>query len=456
MKILFTKYIMKKKFSVLINNKINKINKKIIVESDKSISHRALLISSQCIGVSCLTNILESEDVNNTVTCLKKLGVKILKKNEKYIVYGNGLSSFKSPKKNSLYTGNSGTLARMLFPLLGTQSNLKVKLIGDESLNKRDMKRIIEPLSKIGCTFLPYKKNTLPLTIKGTGMPLAQKHIETIGSAQVKSAILLAALNTPGVTEIYSEKISRDHTENLLFAIGANIKVRKVKNGNLISLKGQKNLFSFNLSIPGDPSSAAPFIILTLLTNKSKLIIKNINCNPTRIGFIKILKKMNANIKIVNVKKKFNEPVGDIVVKSSKLKPINCPKNLVPSSIDEFPLLFITSSILKGVSKFTGIKELRHKESDRIKSIEVILNKIGIKTKSSLDSFTIFGNPDIKIKKKIKVTPKNDHRVAMASFCLGQLIGGEIIINDFQTVNTSFSQFLSIMKKIGAKYEIKK
>ena len=447
---------MGKKNSVLINNKIGKFNKTISVESDKSISHRSLLIASQCIGVSNINNILESEDVKNTIICLKKLGVKIIKKNKKYIVYGNGLGSFKKPKNNSLYAGNSGTLARMIFALLGTQSNLKVKISGDNSLNKRDMKRIIDPLTKIGCNFYPKNKTTLPLTIEGTSMPLAQKHFEKIGSAQVKSAILLAALNTPGITRIEVEKISRDHTENLLSKIKADINIKKKKKGHLISLQGQKNLFGFNLKIPGDPSSAAPFIILTLLTDNSKLLIKNINCNPTRIGFINILKKMNANIKITNLKKKAGELIGNLIIKSSSLKSIKCPEALVPSAIDEFPLLFITASLAKGVSKFDGIGELRHKESDRIKSIERGLNQIGIKTKSTVNSLTIFGNPDIKINKTLIISPEKDHRIAMAFFCLGQLLNGKVRINNFQTVNTSFAKFLFIMKKIGATFEIKK
>jgi len=447
---------MGKKNSVLISNKIGKFNKTISVESDKSISHRSLLIASQCIGVSYINNILESEDVKNTIICLKKLGVKIIKKNKKYIVFGNGLGSFKKPKNNFLYAGNSGTLARMIFALLGTQSNLKVKISGDNSLNKRDMKRIIDPLTKIGCNFYPKNKTTLPLTIEGTSMPLAQKHFEKIGSAQVKSTILLAALNTSGITQIEVEKISRDHTENLLSKIKADINIKKKKKGHLISLKGQKNLFGFNLQIPGDPSSAAPFIILTLLADNSKLLIKNINCNPTRIGFINILKKMNANIKIINLKKKAGELIGNLVIRSSSLKSIRCPKTLVPSAIDEFPLLFITASLLKGVSKFDGIGELRHKESDRIKSIELGLNQLGIKTKSTMNSLTIFGNPNIRINKTLIISPEKDHRIAIAFFCLGQLLNGKVRINNFQTVNTSFAKFLITMKKIGATFEIKK
>ena len=447
---------MKKKFSVSVNKKIRKFKKTITVEGDKSISHRSLLIASQCIGVSKIKNVLEGDDVKNTIICLKKLGVKILKKNKTCVVYGNGLGSFKKPKNNFLYTGNSGTLARMLIPILGTQPDLKVKIIGDNSLNKRDMKRIIDPLSKIGSNFYPKNKTTLPLIVEGTNMPLAQKHFEKIGSAQVKSAILLAALNTPGITEVEANKISRDHTENLLAAINADIKIKKINKGHVISLRGQKNLFGFNLEIPGDPSSAAPFVILALLTANSKLLIKNVNCNQTRLGFINILKKMNANIKIKNIKKKYGEPVGNIIVKSSSLKSIKCPKNLIPSAIDEFPLLFIAASIIKGTSKFSGISELRNKESDRIKNIEIGLNKIGIKTKSTTDSLTIFGNPNIKLGKVLKISPQEDHRIAMAFFCLGQLLNQKIQINNFQTVNTSFPKFLITMKKIGANFEIKK
>ena len=224
----------------------------------------------------------------------------------------------------------------------------------------------------------------------------------------------------------------------------------------ILSLKGKVNLSCFNLEIPGDPSSAAPFIVLTLLTAGSKLLIKNINCNPTRMGFVKILKKMNANITIKNLKKKSGEPVGDIFVKSSFLKPINCPKELVPSLIDEFPLLFVIASVIKGVTKFSGINELRHKESDRIKNMEIGLNQIGIKTKSTINSLKIYGNPNIQMNKTLRIFSKKDHRIAMSFFCLGQLLSGDVEINNFETVNTSFSKFLVIMKKIGAKFEIKK
>ena len=448
---------MKKKISVLINKKITAYNKIVKVASDKSLSLRALILASQCIGVSKIKNLLESEDVLNCITALRKLGVKIVKKNNIHFIYGNGLNSFKTNNKLiKIYVGNSGTTARLLTGLLSTQNN-KFYLYGDKSMNRRDMTRVIEPLKKVGCFFYPEKRSTLPLIIEGTSMPLAQKHFEKKGSAQIKSLILLSALSTPGITTIEEEKTSRNHTEIFLKKIDANIKIKKLKKGNLITVKGQKNLYSFNYTIYSDPSSASFLIALTLLTPNSKLLIKNVICNPTRIGFLKILKKkMNANIKILNLRKISGEPVGDIIIKSSILKPVSCPKELVPFLIDEFCILFVIAALTKGLSKFTGINELRHKESDRIKNMEKGFNKIGIKTKSTKDSLEIYGNPNIKIKKELNIFSDGDHRVAMSWAILGLLLGGKLKIHNFETVNTSFPNFIKLIKNIGGKIEVKK
>ena len=448
---------MKKKISVSINKKINKYNKTIKVASDKSLSIRALILASQCIGISKIRNLLESEDVLNCIKALKKLGTKIIKKNNIYFIYGNGLNSFRTNKKLiKIYVGNSGTTARLLSGLLSTQ-NSKFYLYGDKSMNKRDMSRVIEPLEKIGCFFYPKKKSTLPLIIEGTSMPLAQKHVEKKGSAQIKSLILLSGLSTPGITTIEEKKNSRDHTEIFLKKINADIKIKKLKKGNLITLKGQKNLYAFNYTVFSDPSSASFLIALTLLTPSSKLIIKDVICNSTRVGFLKILKeKMNANIKIKNLKKISGEPVGDIIIKSSILKPVVCPKELGPFLIDEFCILFVIAALTKGLSKFTGINELRHKESDRIKNMEKGFNKIGIKTKSTKDSLKIYGNPNIKIKKELNIFSNGDHRIAMSWAILGLLLGGKLKIHNFETVNTSFPNFIKLIKNIGGKIEIKK
>ncbi len=449
---------MNKKFSVLIKDKIEGFNKKIKVPADKSLSLRALLLASQCMGVSKIINLLESEDVFSCINALKTLGVKIVKRNGIYHVYGNGLNSFKLKKKiTKIYVGNSGTTARLLTGLLSTHPG-KFYLYGDSSMNKRDMSRVTEPLEKIGGIFYPKNKSTLPLVVEGTTMPLAQKHTENKGSAQVKSSILLAALSTPGTTTIEEKKISRNHTEIFLKKINADIKIKKTKTNNLIFLRGQKNLFNFNYKISADPSSCAFFIALTLLNPNSKLLIHNVLCNPNRIAFIKILKKkMNANIKIKNLKNVSGEKVGSIIVRSSSLKSVNLPKNLVPSLIDELPILFVISALTKGVSKFTNIGELTKKESNRILEMKKILIQAGIKCKSTSNSMVIHGDNKIKMKNKsILVKTKGDHRICMSSVILALLTGIKTKINNFETVNTSFPGFVSMIKHMGGKIDVKK
>jgi len=450
---------MKKKNSVLINGKIKKFNKILKIAPDKSLSLRALMLASQCIGVSKIKNLLKSEDVLNCLKALKTLGVKIVKRNNIYLVYGNGLNSFKINKKiTKIFVGNSGTTARLLSGLLSTHTS-KFYLYGDQSMNKRDMSRIIEPLEKIGCFFYPKKKMTLPLTIEGTSMPLAQNHIENRGSAQVKSSILLSALSTPGVTTIEEKKISRNHTEIFLNKISANIKIKKLKEGNLISLKGQKNLFAFNYEIGSDPSSAAFLIVLTLLTPGAKSTIPGVICNATRIKYIQILKKMNANIKIKNLRRDSNsgELLGSIVTSSSILKPITVSKD-IGTVIDELPILFVVASLTKGISKFKSISELAHKESSRADEMKKILTQAGIKCKNTKDSMTIYGRNKIESKKKfILVKTKDDHRICMSSIILSLVTGIRTKIKNFETINTSFPGFISLIKKnLGAKIEFKK
>ncbi len=444
-----------KSFSVVVKKKINKFDKTIFVEGDKSLSHRALLISSQGYGISKLRGLLESEDILNTINALKKLGVKIIKYKNIYHVYGNGLGSFKTKNNLTINTGNSGTLARLLMGLLTTYPH-KIKIIGDKSLSKRPMERIITPLGKFGATFMPKNKKTLPCYMIGSEMPIAISHKEKIGSAQVKSSIILASLNTPGITKIKELKKSRDHTENMLKFIRAKIKIKKFKTYNLISIEGQKDFKAFNLNIPGDMSSAAFFIVLTLLTKHSIIKIKNINLNPTRTGIIIILKKMNAKIKLTNVKTKYGEKVGDIVVKSSILKSINCPASLVPSTIDEFTVLMIAAAKAKGTTTFSGLGELNKKESPRLNLMNSILNQVGIKTKLKRETIKIIGSPKINLNKSYTINSHFDHRVCMSVFVMCQIFGGQIKIKDFNSVATSFPSFLYLMKLLGAKYEIKK
>ena len=447
---------MNKKFSVLIKNKAKSFNKTISVEGDKSISFRALMISSQCLGISHLKGILEGDDVKCCIKCLRDLGVKIIRKNRgEFFVYGNGENSFKQPKKRKLYFGNAGTLG-ILLGLLATNSNINIKILGDKSLNKRNFQKFIEPLSKIGCTFKPKDKKTLPIIVQGTDYGLAQHHILDSGSAQSKACVLMAALNLPGITTIDERKLSRNHSELILKNIGADIQIKKRAKSNLISLRGQQNLKSFSLEVPGDPSSAAFFIALTLLTKGSSLTIKNVGLNYYRTGFIRCLKSMNGNIKIKNLRKKRFEILGDIIVKSSNLKPINFPKKEIISTLDELPIMFIITSQIKGVSTFNNIQVLRGKESDRIKKICENLKAFGIVTRSTTSSLKIWGNPRVKQQGQIKIASTMDHRIQM-SFCILSLITGfNVLIKGFETVSTSFPSFLKLLKELNIKYEIKK
>ena len=447
---------MKKKFSVSVKKKIEKFNKKIEIPGDKSCSIRAILFASQCLGISKIKNLLESEDVLNCINALKiSLGVKIIKKKNIYQVYGNGLNSFKVRKKiTKIYVGNSGTSARLLFGLLSTHPG-KFYLYGDQSMNKRDLTRVTQPLEKVGAFFYPRNKKTLPLTIEGTNMPLAQKHIENIGSAQVKGLILMSALSTAGITTIEEKKISRNHTELFLKKINADIKIRKLKKGNLISLRGQKNLYGFDYTVGSDPSSAAFLIALTLLTPGSKLVIHNVLCNDTRIFFLKVLKKVNANIKINNLKKVSGELLGSITVSSSKLKPIIISKG-IGKLIDELPILFIIAALTKGVSKFKNVADLKNKESNRLLESKKILTQAGIKCKITKDSMVIYGKDKIETKNKSILTKiGGDHRICMSSVIFALVTGMGAKIKNFETVNTSFPGFISLIKNLGGNIVIK-
>ena len=447
---------MKKKFSVSVSKKIEKFNKKIKIPGDKSCSIRAILLASQCIGLSKIKNLLESEDVLNCIDALKtSLGVKIIKKNNIYQVHGNGLNSFKVKKKiTKIYVGNSGTFARLLLGLLSTHTK-KFYLYGDQSMNKRDFTRVTQPLEKIGAFFYPRNKKTLPLTIEGTNMPLAQKHIENTGSAQVKGLILMSALSTPGITTIEENKISRNHTELFLKKINADIKIKRLKKGNLISLEGQKNLYGFDYTVSSDPSSAAFLIALTLLTPRSKLVIHNILCNDTRIFFLKILKNVNANIKISNLRKISGEIVGSITVYSSKLKPIIISKD-IGKFIDELPVLFVIAALTKGISKFENVGDLKNKESNRLLECKKILVQAGIKCRITKDSIVIYGKDKIENQNKSILTKtKGDHRICMSSVILSLVTGIRAKIKNFETVNTSFPGFISLIKNLGGNIVIK-
>ena len=430
--------------------KIKPYNKKIIMEGDKSLSIRWALISSQSFRKCRSSNLLMSEDVINTLNCLKKLGVKVrLTKNFCEIV-GVGLNGFNYKKKLLLYAGNSGTLSRLIMGLLVHAKN-NIKITGDKSLSKRDFFRISKPLEKFGARYFT-NFGKLPIIIKGTNTPLPINYHETRGSAQCKSAVMLAALNTKGETIIKAKK-SRNHSELLFKYLKLPIKILKKKRYDLIRIKGGKKIPALNYKIPADISSSAFFIVLTALANDSKLKIKNVNINPSRIGVLTILKMMGVKILHENKRIYKGEKIADLIIKSSKkFKPINCPTKLNSAAIDEFLLIFLVAAKANGVSYFKNLSELDQKESPRLKWGSKILNKIGIRNIVTKDTIKIYGNPNLKINKKIII--KNflkDHRVFMTSVIASLTFGGEWQIYNKDSINTSFPSFLKKIELLGAR-----
>ena len=435
---------------IVLRKKIEPYNKKIIMEGDKSLSIRWALISSQSFSKCRSSNLLMSEDVINTLNCLKKLGVKIkLTKNFCEII-GVGLNGFKYKKKLLLNAGNSGTLGRLIMGLLVHAKN-NIKLIGDKSLSKRDFLRVSKPLEKFGAKYFT-NFGKLPIVIKGTNTPLPITYHETRGSAQCKSAVMLAALNTKGETIIKAKK-SRDHSELLFKYLRLPIKISKKKGYDLIKIKGGKKIPALNYKIPADISSSAFFIVLTALAKNSKLKIKNVNINPSRTGVLTILKMMGVRILQKNKRIYKGERVADLIIKSSKkFKPINCPTKLNSSAIDEFLLIFLVAAKANGISYFKDLSELNQKESPRLKWGSKILNKIGIRNVVTKNSIKIYGNPNLKIDKKIIIKDfLKDHRIFMTSVIASLTFGGEWQIYNRDSINTSFPSFLEKIELLGAK-----
>ena len=431
----------------LISNKVKKFNKVLKVDGDKSISIRWLFLASQAAGISKAKNLLRSEDVLSAIECLKKLGIKIKLTNKDCTVFGRGINGFKFKKNIILNAGNSGTVGRLILPLL-IKSPYKIKIVGDKSLSKRDFSRVIEPLNKIGVTFFPKNRKNLPLSILGSNYLRPINYYENRGSAQCKTCVMLASLNTPGEMRIYAKR-SRNHTELMFKNLNIPIKVKKEKKIDCIKTSSPNLIQSYNLNIPGDISSAAFFIVLTLLTKNSQLILKNINLNPTRLGILKILKKMGANIKTKNKKILEGEELGDIIVKSTNsLKSINCPSSFNSSAIDEFLIIFLVAAKSKGISYFKNLSELNKKESPRLKLGSKILNMIGVKTKVTENSIKIYGNPNLNLSKDYEI--KNylkDHRIMAMCTIAALTLGGKWKIYDPKSIKTSFPSFTQILKK---------
>ena len=428
------------------DKKLPKFIGTINIPGDKSISHRALIIGSQATGIVKVSNLLESADVFSTMNALRKFGVHITKRGKDYHVYGlvvGGLREY----NGTINCGNSGTTARLMMGLLSTYP-ITINFIGDKSLSKRPMARVINLLREFGANALPENKNTMPFKFLGSYVGLQNDQKLNVPSAQLKSAWCLAALNTKGISSVEERFETRDHTEIMLKYLNANIKVKKSKNKKIISIFGKTPIDAKDISVPGDISSAAFMIILALISKNSTVTIKNVLLNPTRTGILDVLKKMKARITIKNKKIICGEIVGDIEAKSSNLKATTVSEKMAPRLIDEYPILFIAACFAKGTSNFKGIEELRVKESDRIKSMEDGLKPLGVKVSSTKSSVKITGTNSFKLNKKIKIDAKGDHRIAMSFYVLSQVLNKSFKIKDFNYVKTSFPSFTKIINQL--------
>tara|TARA_B110000037_G_scaffold221161_1_gene291073 strand:+ start:2083 stop:3405 length:1323 start_codon:yes stop_codon:yes gene_type:complete len=436
---------------LLIKGKIKKFDKNIEVSGDKSLSIRWVLLASQCIGRSRAHNLLMSEDVLASINAIKKLGIKVKIYKNFCEIFGNGINGFKYKKNIKIDAKNSGTLGRLILGLL-IKSPQKIKLIGDKSLSKRDFSRVTLPLERFGTKFYFKKKNKLPFSILGSESTKGIKYFENKGSAQCKSSIMLAAINASGTTSIKAKK-SRNHSELLFKYLKIPIKIKKTKKYDFIDIKQPKEIKAFNYQIPGDISSSAFFMVLTTLANNSKLLIKNVNINPSRTGVITILKRMGAKITLKNKKIYRGEKISDILIKSSNsLKAIDCPSKLNSSAIDEFLVIFLVAAKARGISYFKDISELNQKESPRLNWGSKILNMMGVKTELTKNSIKIYGQPNLKITKLITIKEYlKDHRIFMMCTVAALTLGGQWKIHDKDSINTSFPSFLEIIKKINEK-----
>ncbi|MDC6482877.1 3-phosphoshikimate 1-carboxyvinyltransferase [Candidatus Pelagibacter sp.] len=433
---------------LLIEKKLKQFDKTISVSGDKSISIRWVLFASLANGLSKAQNLLISDDVLAAINAVRKFGIKVILKGKFCKIYGKGFDGFKFKNNLILDAKNSGTLGRLILGFL-VNAPKPIRLVGDKSLSKRDFKRIADPLSEFGAILKLKNKKNLPLTIQGSKNLKPIRYLETKGSAQCKSAVIFAGLRTKGITTIRAKK-SRNHTELMCKYLGLPVSVKNKKNYDEIKVSKVNKIKPFNYKIPSDISSSAFFIVLTVLSKNSKLLIKNVNINSSRIGIFHILKKMGASIIFKNQKTYKGEKIADIEVKGGKtLSSINCPSKLNSGAIDEFLVIFLVAAKAKGISYFKDLAELNQKESPRLKWGAKILDMMGVKNIVTKNSIKIYGNPQLEVNKNIII--KNylkDHRVFMTSIVAALTLGGKWKIHDKDSIKTSFPNFFKIINDL--------
>ncbi len=432
-----------------ISNNSDTLYGTVSVPGDKSISHRSLMIGTLAVGETTIDGLLESEDVLNTLAAMRSLGA-IIKKDQdgKWRVSGVGIGTLQEPD-TVLDFGNAGTGARLVMGIVGSHP-ISTTFVGDHSLSNRPMARVLDPLRSMGAEVIARNKDQLPLSIRGPKTALTINYQVPVPSAQVKSAVLFAALNAPGITRVVETIPTRDHTERMLKQFGAEIEISTNEQGQrIIELRGHCELKPQQLNIPGDPSSAAFPLVAALITPGSDLTIENVLINPNRSGIFTTLQEMGGKIELLNERNSGGEIVADIRARYSEMNGIDVPASRAPSMIDEYPILAIAASFATGETTMNGLEELRIKESDRLAVVAKGLEVNGINCVEGADSLKVIGNSN-NIGGGL-VETHLDHRIAMSFLILGVAANKPVSIDNGSPILTSFPNFIELMNSIGCK-----
>lgn len=419
------------------------------VPGDKSISHRALMLGALAVGESVIEGLLEGEDVLATAAAMRAMGASAERTGDGlWRVNGVGVGGLLQPQ-TALDMGNSGTSTRLLMGLVASHA-ITATFTGDASLSKRPMGRVIDPLSLMGARFEASPGGRLPLTMAGLCPAVPLRYVLPVASAQVKSAVLLAGLNAPGVTMVIEKTPTRDHSERMLTGFGAQVTVEDAPEGRIISIRGEAELKPQAIIVPGDPSSAAFPMVAALIVPGSAVLIENVGVNPTRAGLIQALRMMGASIELLNEREVGGEPVADLRVRASALSGIEVPPEIAPSMIDEYPILFVAAALAGGTTVARGLEELRVKESDRIAVMAEGLRACGVRVEELEDGLVVHGTGGERLAGGATVASHLDHRIAMSFAVLGLAAHRPVIVDDARPIATSFPSFVPLMESLGA------
>ena len=416
---------------------------RIRVPGDKSISHRSLMFGALAVGRTRISGLLEGEDVLATAAALRAMGVHIERDGDEWVVHGVGVGGLLQPDR-ALDMGNSGTSTRLLMGVIASHG-ITATFTGDASLSKRPMNRVIDPLSTMGASFTPSPGGTLPLTMEGMQPAVPITYRLPVASAQVKSAVLLAGLNTPGTTTVIEPVPTRDHTERMLRGFGAELTVEEADGERAIRIHGPAELRPCDIAVPGDPSSAAFFAVAASVVPGSDLVIENVGLNPTRDGIFRALELMGADIEKLDEREVGGEPVADLHVRHSHLRGIEVDPAIAPSMIDEFPILFVAAAMAEGTTTTSGLEELRVKESDRLSAMATALREVGVTLEETDDGLIIEGSHGEPLPGGGTIATHLDHRIAMSMAIAGLVSRKGVEIDSTEPIATSFPNFAALL-----------